>query len=96
MIDADEFKAALLRQERMVVMNRGSNRSRSRNERPRESFFPMELASLVHEESSQLAQEQRRAAISQGTNIIVDTVLSSESRRGSWESSWQQPTMSSR
>lgn len=79
-IDADEFKAALLRQ----AMADGSYESWIKPESVKEreaageSFFPMELASLVHEESSQLAQEQRRAAISQGTNIIVDTVLSSE------------------
>lgn len=42
-----------------------------------ERFFPMELASLVHEESSIIGQEMRLAAMRQGLNIIVDGVLAS-------------------
>ncbi|MCL2655077.1 MAG: zeta toxin family protein [Coriobacteriia bacterium] len=39
------------------------------------SFYPMELASLVHQESSIIAQRQRSIAIRAGRNIIIDTVL---------------------
>lgn len=41
-----------------------------------ERFYPMELASLVHEESSLLARQLRRQAIAHGKNVIIDTVLS--------------------
>ncbi|MDO5645941.1 MAG: zeta toxin family protein [Dermabacter sp.] len=41
-----------------------------------EQFFPLELASLVHEESSYLSAEFRQLAIEATDNIIVDTVLS--------------------
>lgn len=43
-----------------------------------EPFFPLELASLVHEESSYLAAALRSDAIAAGDNVIVDTVLGSE------------------
>lgn len=42
-------------------------------------FAPLELASLVHEESSILAKEARSRAVVDGLNIVVDTVLSKES-----------------
>ena len=43
-----------------------------------ERFFPLELASLVHEESSELAKRLRAESIRTGANIVIDTVLSSE------------------
>jgi hypothetical protein len=43
-----------------------------------ERFFPLELASLVHEESSMLAVRLRHESIDAGTNIAVDSVLSNE------------------
>lgn len=43
-----------------------------------EVFSPLEFASLVHEESSFLAKDAREECVSQGYNIVVDTVLSSE------------------
>lgn len=79
-IDADDFKELLLRQaqedgsydsfilpsEIKSLINAG------------EQFYPMEMASLVHEESSMLAERLRRELVNSGSNIIVDTVLSSE------------------
>ncbi|MDR1441789.1 MAG: zeta toxin family protein [Bifidobacteriaceae bacterium] len=77
-IDADEFKAALLRE----AISDGSYESwikptvvkdlEARGER----FAPMELASLVHEESSLLAASMRASAVSDGWNIMVDSVTS--------------------
>lgn len=78
-IDADEFKAALLRQ---AIVD-GSYESWIKPTAVREleaageRFFPMELAALVHEESSRLSVRQRAAMARAGTNIIVDTVLGS-------------------
>ena len=43
-----------------------------------ERFFPLEMASLVHEESSQLARRLRVESIRLGANIVVDTVLADE------------------
>ncbi|GAA4385926.1 zeta toxin family protein [Tsukamurella soli] len=40
-------------------------------------FRPLELAALVHEESSLIAKLQRAEAIAAGRNIVVDTVLGS-------------------
>ncbi|MCJ1705497.1 zeta toxin family protein [Rathayibacter sp. VKM Ac-2926] len=42
-----------------------------------ERFFPLELASLVHEESTQLAIRVRNDAVREGLNVVIDTVLSS-------------------
>lgn len=79
-IDADKFKSALLRE----ALADGSYDSwlvpaaiRER-EAEGERFFPLELASLVHEESSYLAKQLRFGAIDRGDNIVVDTVLSGE------------------
>ena len=41
-----------------------------------EHFFPLELAALVHEESSHLARLMRRRALLEGHNVLIDTVLS--------------------
>lgn len=79
-IDADEFKQLLLHEaqrdgtyETLIKPDEIRNR-----EAHGEQFFPLELSSLVHEESSLLAKAQRERAIEQGKNIVVDTVLSSE------------------
>lgn len=45
-----------------------------------EQFFPLELASLVHEESSYLAKALRGDAIQAGDNIIIDAVLADEAK----------------
>lgn len=79
-IDADDFKAALLRQ----AIADGSYESWIKPSAVRdleaagERLYPMELAALVHEESSELASAQRARMMTRGTNIIVDTVLGSE------------------
>lgn len=78
-IDADEFKRALLTE----AIKDGSY-ARSivplevrAAEAAGERFFPLELASLVHEESSQLAIRVRNEAVREGLNVVIDTVLSS-------------------
>lgn len=43
-----------------------------------EVFSPLEFASLVHEESSYLAKTAREVCVDNGYNIVVDTVLSSQ------------------
>lgn len=79
-VDADEFKHALLR----TAIEDGSYRdfivpAAVRDlEEAGERFAPLELASLVHEESSLLAKQLRNAAIDDGLNVVVDTVLSGE------------------
>ncbi|MGP5254387.1 zeta toxin family protein, partial [Brachybacterium alimentarium] len=79
-IDADEFKAALLE----AADHDGSLEEWLKPDAVRtledqgEQFFPLELASLVHEESSYLAKALRARAIAAGDNIIVDTVLAGE------------------
>lgn len=42
-----------------------------------ERWFPLEVVSSVHEESSLLAFQARSAAIAQRENLVIDTVLSS-------------------
>lgn len=80
-IDADEFKAALLNH----ALRDGSYENsikpdaiKTLESQTGEKFYPMELASLVHEESSMLARTMRTEAIQRGDNIVLDTVLSSE------------------
>ncbi|WP_271986656.1 zeta toxin family protein [Pseudoclavibacter terrae] len=79
-VDADEFKAMLLRE----ALRDGSYDSFIKPEAVKsleslgEQFFPLELASLVHEESSYLAKQLRDEALREGKNVIIDTVLSSE------------------
>lgn len=78
-VDADEFKHGLLR----TAIEDGTYDSWLVPEPVRdliaagERFAPLELASLVHEESSMLAAAARSAAMADGKNIVVDTVLSS-------------------
>lgn len=77
-IDADEFKRALLRE----AIADGSYESFIKPEQVKareadgEPFYPLELASLVHEESSLLALRLRDNLSAQGTNVVIDTVLS--------------------
>lgn len=79
-VDADEFKQLLLRE----AIADGSYETWIKPEAVREleaqgeRFYPLELASLVHEESSQLAAALRQDLIERRTNVIVDTVLGSE------------------
>ncbi|WP_260303364.1 zeta toxin family protein [Rathayibacter sp. PhB127] len=78
-VDPDEFTCALLSE----AMKDGSyHRSIVppeviAAEAAGERFFPLELASLVHEESSQLAIRVRNDAVREGLNVVIDTVLSS-------------------
>jgi len=79
-IDADEVKQLLLRE----AIADGSYEVWIKPEAVRdleaqgERFYPLELASLVHEESSRLAVALREDLIDTRTNIIVDTVLGDE------------------
>lgn len=79
-VDADEFKHALLRH----AISDGSYAGAivpeevRRLEAAGERFAPLELASLVHEESSRVAKRARNDAIAGGLNVVVDTVLSGE------------------
>lgn len=79
-IDADEFKRSLLREAQadgsydQWLMPDAIREREAQGER----FYPLELASLVHEESSYLAKSLRADAIAAGDNIVIDTVLSNE------------------
>lgn len=79
-IDADEFKRSLLREAQadgsydQWLMPAAIREREAAGER----FYPLELASLVHEESSYLAKSLRGDAIAAGDNIVIDTVLSNE------------------
>lgn len=81
-IDADEFKRSLLREAQadgsydQWLIPAAIREREAQGER----FYPLELASLVHEESSYLAQRLREDAIAAGENIVIDTVLSDESK----------------
>jgi chloramphenicol 3-O-phosphotransferase len=81
-IDPDEFKVGLLAQakadgtyERWVVPE-----AVRRREIEGERFFPMELSSLVHEESDYLARRLERQCLADGDDVILDTVLSSDAK----------------
>lgn len=80
-VDADEFKRSLLREAQadgsyeQWLMPEAVREREARGER----FFPLELASLVHEESSLLAKGLRDDAIAAGDNIVIDAVLSKRS-----------------
>lgn len=77
-VDADHFKEVLLTR----AMQDGSYESHLKPQEVKdleaqgEKFFPLELAALVHEESSMLARRARDTAIENGENLVVDTVLS--------------------
>ncbi|MBB2924404.1 zeta toxin family protein [Cellulomonas cellasea] len=77
-IDADEFKQKLLRE----ALADGSYEQFLKpapikdREDAGERFFPLERAALVHEESSLLANQLQARALQEGTNVIIDSVLS--------------------
>ncbi len=79
-VDADEFKHGLLR----AALSDGSYRESIvppalvELEAAGHRFAPLELATLVHEESAALAVRARDEAIADGLNVVVDTVLSGE------------------
>jgi chloramphenicol 3-O-phosphotransferase len=79
-VDADEFKRALLR----TALADGSYRAFLVPDEVREleaageRFAPLELASLVHVESSMLARRLTADAIADDLNVVVDTVLSDQ------------------
>jgi chloramphenicol 3-O-phosphotransferase len=81
LIDADDFKKALLE----AALEDGSYvqylvpDAVHTLQKQGEQFFPLELASLVHEESSMLAKRASTKAIADGFNVVIDTVLSSAS-----------------
>ncbi len=78
-VDADEFKRGLL----LAAVEDGSYETSIKpdlikeRESAGERFYPLELASLVHEESSMIAKQLQSQAMADGTNIVIDTVLSS-------------------
>lgn len=79
-IDADKFKKKLMRE----ALEDGTYDSffkppevRKREELG-EQFFPMDMASLVHEESSMLSEKLRAACLARGLNAVIDKVLASE------------------
>lgn len=78
-IDADEFKELLLREAQDdgsyedVLKPQEVKELESRGEK----FFPMDLASLVHEESSMLSERLRAKCLSRGLNVVIDKVLAS-------------------
>ncbi|MGJ1463541.1 zeta toxin family protein [Clavibacter sp.] len=81
-IDADEFKSRLLREavadgsyDSWIVPSAVRER-----EAAGEKFHPMELSSLVHAESADLADELRVRAVAEGRNVVIDTVLSSDTK----------------
>jgi hypothetical protein len=81
-IDPDEFKALLLRE----AIRDGSYESWIKPAAVKdlgaqgERFAPMELAALVHEESSILAERMRREAMAAGRNLVADSVLSDQAK----------------
>lgn len=78
-LDADEFKELLLRQAQADGSYEATIKPDEvkRREAAGEEFFPLELATLVHEESSQLSTALRSECIADGLNIVVDKVLHS-------------------
>lgn len=77
-IDADDFKVKLLEAAQADGSFEGFLKPQAVAEREAagEKFYPLELASLVHEESSHLAKLARERALLDGTNVVVDSVLS--------------------
>lgn len=77
-VDPDEFKAALLDE----AVTDGSIDSWFKKgaiaqyeHDTGDHLFPMELAALVHGESSRLALQAREYFLASGTNVVIDTVL---------------------
>jgi len=81
-VDADDFKERLLRE----AVADGSYESWIKPAAVREleadgeRFHPMELSSLVHAESAAMADSLRQNAIAERKNVIIDTVLSSDTK----------------
>lgn len=77
--DADEFKRSLLEE---ALADGSYERIKPPEirelEASGEQFFPLEMAALVHQESSKLAARCRTEAIDRGDNLVIDTVLSSQ------------------
>jgi hypothetical protein len=79
--DPDQFKEALLKH----MLSTGEfNQLRFPEllelEAEGHRFAPLEMASLVHEESSILAATLQQRALSSGTNLVIDTVLKSNEK----------------
>lgn len=77
-VDADNFKEKLLREALAdgsydAFLKPDAVRDR---EAAGEPFYPLELAALVHEESSHLARLLRDEALREGANVVIDSVLS--------------------
>ncbi|MFT2753391.1 zeta toxin family protein [Clavibacter sp. Sh2088] len=78
-IDADGFKEALLAE---AIRDRSYDSDivpRAVRDHPQigAAHQPLELASLVHEESSYLAGRARSDSVKRGDNVVIDTVLGS-------------------
>lgn len=78
-VDADEFKRALLTE---AIKDGSYDRAIMppevrAAEAVGERFFPLELAFLVHEESSQLVIRVRNDAVGESLNVVIGIVLSS-------------------
>lgn len=77
-LDADNFKAALLE----TALQDGSYEhwlkpaAVKQLESEGAQFYPLDLASLVHEESSMLMKTLRDESMQRGDNIVIDAVLS--------------------
>lgn len=77
-VDPDEFKAKLLRE----AIADGSYETKIKPDEVKaldasgDRYYPMDMAALVHEESSFLAMRLRTEAIANGENLIIDGVLS--------------------
>jgi predicted ABC-type ATPase len=79
-VDADDFKRGLL--ERAIADGSYETVIKPAEVRDLEAagerFAPLEMASLVHEESSRLAKSARASVIDEGLNVVLDTVLSGQ------------------
>jgi chloramphenicol 3-O-phosphotransferase len=76
-VDADEFKIGLLRAALADHSYEGFIKPAVVRdlELGGEIFLPLELAPLVHDESSALAVALRDEAVEQGMNVVIDSVL---------------------
>ncbi|MEX2984809.1 zeta toxin family protein [Streptomyces sp. C36] len=76
-IDPDDFKDELLKE----ALEDGSfQRMAASMEQPDERFYPRELAPLVHEESTMLADKARERAIAAGENVVIDGTLAGRAK----------------
>ena len=76
-VDPDEFKTLLMEN----AHDRGWLDDLIPDEVRQSGFTitPMEMAALVHEESSYLAQQVRDTALAAGENVVIDSVMARES-----------------